>query len=191
MRKLGPIGKQWLKSLHLTLSLMWLGGVVCMNLLRWVWNPSVVGGLYALDHTIRLIDQVVVYPTAVGALVTGLLESWLTTWGFFKFRWVILKLVVTIAVILYGIVFQGAWLSELETVARGEGLAALHNPIYLRVRLLDTISAVVMISALATLPFVSVLKPWAKRDKLQQLKRRTSSASRSLPTPTLGAIESD
>src|SRR5215831_5425368 len=181
MKKLGPTGKQWLKSLHLTLSLLWLGGVVCMNLLRWVWNPSAVGGLYALDHTIRLIDQVIVYPTALGALVTGLLESWLTTWGFFKFRWVIVKLVVTLAVILYGVVFQGAWLSELESIARSEGLAALHNPVYLQGRLLDTISAVVMISALATLPFISVLKPWAKRDRRKQLKRRTSSASTSPP----------
>jgi hypothetical protein len=49
----------------------------------------------------------------------------------------------------------------------------------------------VMISALATLPFISVLKPWAKRDKLKQLKRRTGGTPTSLPALSFDAIESD
>lgn len=32
-----------------------------------------------------------VVPAAWLSLLTGLLESWLTTWGFFKYRWVIVK----------------------------------------------------------------------------------------------------
>lgn len=190
-RKLGATSKQWLKSIHLICSVIWLGSVVSMNLLRWVWEPVGNGDLYAIDHAISLIDQWIVLFSALGALLTGFLESWLTTWSFFKYRWVTIKWIVTGMVLLFGALFQRIWLKELETISQVEGLRALQNPVYLQVRLQDTIAALVMISALTILPFISVLKPWVKWDKLKMLKQRKGSTPKPLSGVQLEPAESD
>ena len=36
---LGKTGKQWLKSIHLILSVIWLGAAISMNVLRFAWVP--------------------------------------------------------------------------------------------------------------------------------------------------------
>jgi hypothetical protein len=126
---LGKAGKQWLKSSHLILSVIWLGAAVSMNILRFAWAPTENSDLYAVDHAIRLIDNWVVVPTAWGSLLTGLLESWLTPWGFFKYRWVTVKWIMTVAIMLYAPLFISQWDRELQAISRVEGLLALQNPI--------------------------------------------------------------
>lgn len=174
MKPLGPTGKQWLKTSHLTLSIIWLGGALSMNLLRLAWNPTAPGDLYAVDHAILLIDNWVIIPSSLGALLTGLLESWLTTWGFFKFRWVTAKWIVTVGVMLYGIFFISRWGKAIEAISRVEGLAALLNPTYLQYRLIYSISAVVLIVALTALSVISTLKPWMKQERLKRATAVTS-----------------
>jgi hypothetical protein len=173
---LGPTGKQWLKSIHLTLSVIWLGGAICMHVLRWAWRPSGSGDLYAVDHTIVLLDHWIMIPSSLGALLTGLLESWLTTWGFFKYRWVTLKWIATAAIMLYGPFFQAQWAKKMVAISQMDGLLALQNPVYLQYRLLYTVSGVVMITLLAILPIISVLKPWTRQDRINSNQRvaRTS-----------------
>lgn len=163
---LGPTAKQWLKSIHLTLSVIWLGGAICMNILRFAWIPSGSGDLYAVDHTIVLLDHWIMIPASLGALLTGFFESWLTTWGFFKYRWVTLKWIATAAIMLYGPFFQAQWAKEIEAISQVEGLLALQNPIYLHYRVLYRISGAAIITVLAVLPILSVLKPWTRQDRL-------------------------
>jgi len=43
---LGTTGRQWLKSVHLILSVIWLGAAISMNILRFAWAPSGNGDLY-------------------------------------------------------------------------------------------------------------------------------------------------
>src|SRR5215469_16445848 len=117
MKKLGINGKQWLKSIHLTCSVIWLGAVVSMNLLRWLGHPATSGDLANLDQASQLIDRVVVYPAGLLALLTGFLESWLTNWSFFNFRWVTIKWIVTVVLILYGAIFQGLWIGEMVSLS--------------------------------------------------------------------------
>jgi hypothetical protein len=169
---LGATGKQWLKSIHLTFSLIWLGAAICMNVLRFAWMPIENGDLYAVDHTVVLLDHWVILPAALGALLTGLLESWLTTWGFFKYRWVTVKWAVTVAAMLFAPLFQAQWAQEMASISSAEGLLALQNPAYLRYRLLYSLCGLVLIFALSILPIISVLKPWLKQDKLKGLPRR-------------------
>jgi hypothetical protein len=174
---LGPSGKQWLKSIHLILSVVWLGGAICMHALRFAWKPSSAGDLYFVDHTIVLLDHWIMIPSSLGALLTGLLESWLTTWGFFKFRWVTLKWIVTTAIMLYGPFFQAQWAKKMEAISQVEGLLALHNPVYLQLRLLYHFSGMVMITLLVLLPIISVLKPWARQDQLSSKQRVTRTSA--------------
>ncbi len=162
---LGTTGKKWLKSIHLILSVIWLGAAISMNVLRYAWSPSANGDLYAVDHSIALIDNWVVVPAAWGSLLTGLLESWLTTWGFFKYRWVTVKWIVTVAIMIYAPLFISQWDRNIQAISKADGLLALQNPDYLQYRLLYTTSGITLIAALSFLSIISTLKPWMKKDK--------------------------
>lgn len=164
---LGTTGKQWLKSIHLIVSVIWIGAAVSMNVLRFAWVPTSDGDLYAVDHAIAVIDNWVVVPAAWGSLLTGLFESWLTSWGFFKFRWVTLKWIATVAMMVYAPIFLAQWDRSIEAISRVEGLAALQNPVYLQYRLLYTISGVSFIALLCALSLISTLKPWMKKDRIK------------------------
>src|SRR5512146_3226361 len=98
---LGIAGIKWLRAVHLVVSVVWLGGAVSMLLLRSAWTPTGDADLYAIDHATRVIDHSVVVLAAFASLLTGLVESWLTTWGFFKYRWVTLKWIATVALMCY------------------------------------------------------------------------------------------
>lgn len=162
---LNPAGRQWLKSTHLIVSVIWLGAAISMNVLRYVWTPVADMDLYAVDHAIALIDNWVVVPAAWLSLLTGLFESWLTTWGFFKYRWVTVKWIATIAMMIYAPFFIANWDRSMVAISKVEGLLALQNPVYLQDRLLYTISGVAFISILVFLSLISSLKPWTKLDR--------------------------
>jgi hypothetical protein len=179
---LGIAGKQWLKSAHLVVSVIWLGAAISMNVLRLVWTPATDGDLYAVDHAIGLIDNWVVVPAAWASLLTGLLESWLTAWGFFKYRWVTLKWIGTVAIMLSAPLFISQWDRQIEAISKAEGLLALQNPAYLHYRLLYGWSAAGFILVLALLSLISTLKPWSRTDKLKR-----AASPRSTPAPSTGA----
>ena len=164
--KLGPAGKQWLKTIHLTLSVIWLGAAISMTMLRIAWVPATDGDVYAVDHAIAVIDNWVIVPAAWAALLTGLFESWLTNWGFFKYRWVTVKWILTIAIMIYAPIFLAQWDRNLQAISKVEGLLALQNPAYLQFRWLYTLSGILLIAILAFMSVISTLKPWTKQDRL-------------------------
>jgi hypothetical protein len=168
---LSPAGRQWLKSAHLTVSVIWLGAAISMNVLRYAWAPAADADLYAVDNAIALIDNWVVVPAAWLSLLTGLFESWLTTWGFFKYRWVTVKWIATAAMMIYAPLFIARWDRSIVAISKIEGLLALQNPVYLQDRLLYTISGVAFITLLVLLSLISTLKPWTKTDRAN-MKRK-------------------
>jgi hypothetical protein len=144
-----------------------LGAAIAMTVLRWAWTPIQGSDLYAVDHAIAVIDNWVVVPAAWGSLLTGLFESWLTTWGFFKFRWVTLKWIATVAMMIYAPLLMAGWDRTIESISRAEGLLALQNPVYLETRWLYTASGVTFIAILIVLSLISTLKPWSRQDRLK------------------------
>ena len=168
---LSPAGRQWLKSAHITVSIIWLGAAISMNVLRYAWAPAADMDLYAVDHSIGLIDNWVVVPAAWLSLLTGLFESWLTTWGFFKYRWVTLKWIATLAIMIYAPLFISRWDQSIAAISKAEGLVALQNLVYLHDRQLYTISGVTLIVILTLLSLISSLKPWTRLDR-EKMNRR-------------------
>ncbi len=175
--KMSARGRLWLKSVHIIFSVVLLGGAVCIILLR-AMNWSEGAHLHALDYAILLIEQGIIIPAATGALITGFLESWLTSWGFIRYRWVIVKWVVLIACVLIGTFWLGPWASQLVQLTETQGAGALTNADYLQARLMHTILFSAQTLALAALPFISVIKPWM----------RQSAARRAAPLPIVGRI---
>ena len=47
--------------------------------------------LYGINLSMKLIDDFVIIPGGVGSLLTGLLYSIFTNWGWFKHKWVTTK----------------------------------------------------------------------------------------------------
>ena len=162
---LGATGKQILKSTHLMVSVIWLGAAISMNMLRVGWTPATNGDLYAVDHAIAVIDNWVVVPAAFASVITGLLESWLTTWGFFKFRWVSVKWILTLAAMVFAPLFIAPLDRDIQAISQVQGLLALQNPLYQQYRLLYTIFGVSLIAVLIFMSVISTLKPWTSRDR--------------------------
>ncbi len=164
MVKLSTKGRLWLKSIHIIFSLVLLGGAACILVLRVVgWSDS--AHLHALDYAIALVEQGVIIPAATGALLTGFLESWLTTWGFVRYRWVTIKWIVLIACVVIGTLWLGPWANQMVQLTEEQGANALVNPVYLQVRLMHTILFSAQTLALSVLPFLSVIKPWMRQSR--------------------------
>jgi hypothetical protein len=164
-RALGPKSKRWLKGINITFSVVWLAAAIGMNVVRFAWTPTSDGEIYAIDQTVVVLDEWMIIPTALGALATGALESWLTPWGFFRYRWVSIKWIVTVAVMLYAPLFQAQWAKEMAAISKLEGLMALQNPVYVQLWSRYAASGLLMILGLSALPIVSSVKPWMKHDK--------------------------
>jgi uncharacterized membrane protein len=100
MPKLGPKGLRWLKGFHLIAVSCWIGGAVALLLLYFVKQDVNDGGvLYGINQSIHHVDMaVVVVPGAFGCLLTGILYSTFSSWGFFKHKWMVLMTTVFISV---------------------------------------------------------------------------------------------
>lgn len=106
--------KQWIITIHVLSVVCWLGGAICMFVLGSYMLLSGNGEqlYYTLDN-MHLIDVVLIRYTALVALLSGIVLSIWTQWGLFKHYWIVIKLILTVFLILFGIKFMGNWLSNL------------------------------------------------------------------------------
>ncbi len=134
-----------------------------MPVLRPTWIPSGQSDLYVLNRAAGIINDWIVIPSAFGSLPTGLLESWLTPWGFFKHRWVTVKWIMTVAIIVGSEAVTAPWDREMEAISRVEGLMSVQNPAYLQYQLLVNATGAGKVATLLAITALSVLKPWRRR----------------------------
>ncbi|MEU2613973.1 hypothetical protein ABZ570_20670 [Micromonospora sp. NPDC007271] len=151
MKQLSPTGRKALLTLHLVTSLGWLGADL---------------GLLALGVAgLRGADPEVVYPAA-GLLVTylfaplsvlvwliGLASALLTPWGLLRWRWVLVKFVITTAML--GLVL----LLLTPTVRR---LGELGPDLAARDRLDLVVPPAVSSTLLIVTTVLSTYKPWGR-----------------------------
>ena len=164
MKKLNVNQRKWLISAHVVFAALWTGTVLSMALIAWTNRIATNGSeLYALDSAINLLDDYIVIPAAIGSLLTGGLLSWLTTWGFTKYYWVIVKWLLTIALIVFGTFWLYPWSNAAESLAAAEQLQALENPLYLLDAKAVIIGAIAQTICLFATIAISVLKPWGRR----------------------------
>lgn len=166
MKKLGLKGRAWLKGFHIFFCSAWIGTAFSMLLLGFVKGYTPNGDeLYAVNASIKLLDDFIIIPAAFGSLITGLLICWLTNWGFFKFKWVIFKWISTIAQILFGTFCLGPWTNGVVAVSNAERAKALQNHTYTYFREMSNYFGVLQTLLLVIVIFISVIKPWMKKQK--------------------------
>lgn len=169
MKPIGSTGRAWLKGFHIFFACTWIGTAISMQLLTFVRSHISTGDeLWAVNAAIKLLDDYIIIPSAFGVLITGILFSWLTNWGFFKFNWIIVKYLINIEAILFGTFFLGPWVNGMEAISKVERLSALQNITYLHnakmVVYFGPLQALILIAAV----FITVLKPWGKRGKAEK-----------------------
>jgi hypothetical protein len=161
MPALGKTGLRILKILHLFTAGLWVGGAVALTLMISLpGSPESGGQLYGYNEACKFVDDLVIIPGAIGCLITGLLFSILTHWGFFKHRWVAVKWALTVFCILFGTFYLGPRVNGQPPISLAEGLSALHNPLYLANRSSNLLGGVLQVILIVLMLIISVVKPW-------------------------------
>jgi uncharacterized membrane protein len=165
MPKLGTKGLRWLKGFHLIAVSCWIGGAVALLFLYFLQNRAADGDvLYGINQSIHHVDMVVVViPGAFGCLITGLLYSAFSNWGFFKHTWLTFKWIVTIAAILFGTFFLGPWETTMMEISGNLGMSSLYDPSYLYSQKMGLIFGGIQCAVLMITVFISIFKPWKKK----------------------------
>lgn len=164
MKKFSANEIKILKTSHLILVMMWVVGVVAMGVIYFA-RPQSGDELYTYFRIMRLIDDMVVIPGAILTVVTGVIYGMFTNWGFFKHKWIIVKWILGIIIIIVGTFVFSPWLDQCLSLSDTMRDSALSDPYILQYTPLIAISAGVQSIALFFLIGVSVFKPWKKQKK--------------------------
>ena len=171
MLKLKTKGLKWLKGFHLVAVSCWVGGAVSLLLMYFLKDGVTDGGvLYGINQAIHHVDMaVIVIPGAFGCLITGLIYSSFSNWGFFKHTWLIFKWIVTISAILFGTFLLGPWETTMMEISGELGVSSLGDPVYLYNERMNLIFGGVQCFLLIITVFISIFKPW----KTKKAKKMT------------------
>lgn len=166
MKKMSAKGQKWLKGIHILCACMWVGAAIILSLMNPFIKATDGMQLYGIDVSMKFIDDFIIIPGANGALLTGLVYSIFTGWGWFKHKWIIVKWCITIFGVIFGTFWLGPWVNELGPISKVQGLSALADPSYLHNRHMVLYWGTFQLSTLVLALFLSVLKPWKRRKKI-------------------------
>jgi len=166
MQKLTVAQQKFLKGVHLLVAGLWLSCVIVLGLLPILTSSLTAGDeIYMYNLAYHFIDFYILTPAAVVTLITGLVYSIFTKWGFFKHGWLIYKWVVTLAIIIVGTFYLGPLVGDLLTIADAKRAAALHDPYYIQGHAIGIIAAIINSTLLTLAVFFSIYKPWKNLKK--------------------------
>ena len=147
--------RQWLLLAHVVLSLGWLGGgaanLVLAGTAVMTADPQLRRSCYLL---INQIDFALVIPLAFGALASGVLISLATKWRLLRHWWVVVKLVLTVAVIVFSTFGVGVWVEQSISATVVD--SASGSPVGWRLIL----GAAANILAFLFMSWTSITTPW-------------------------------
>ena len=165
-KRLSPQGMKLLKVFHLIFIMMWTIGVVSMSVLNWKPESLFPKFIYN-QETSLFIDYVFVIPGAVCAVITGIIYGIKTNWGFFKYKWITVKWILGILVIIIGTFVLHP--IALDILSNTESLPEENYKFFLNDWRLDIVTLQIMATiqaiALIFLIVVSVYKPRMKKKK--------------------------
>lgn len=140
MYRLGPSGKKWLKGFHVLLAGIWIGAGLSIMAVSIVGEQIAEISPQYLIVSAVIIDEYVIFPAALGVIVTGLIYSLFTNWGFFIYYWVTVKWILTLSAFLLGVIVLNPEMPETAAVL-----------------------GFLQLILLLFMMFLSVFKPWGKR----------------------------
>lgn len=166
MKKLSPQGVKILKMFHLFFAILWIGGGLTLVILFFSVNPANGDELYMKSRIVQIIDDYLIIPGAMASLLIGIIYGIWTNWGFFKYKWIIVKWIMTVVQILFGTFVLGPWVNENVEIASTLRDAAMDDATLLHNVKMSQIWGTVQVAILVlTFIVVSVQKPWKPKKK--------------------------
>jgi hypothetical protein len=162
---LRPALRKSLLTLHLVTSIGWMGSDLCLVVLGWVGLRTSDPGLRRAAYLVLApLGTWLAVPLSLLALVTGILLGLGTRWGLFRYVWVVVSLVMTLAMAaLVLLVLNPALHGAAHQAAdRASGIpdAAARRQL--------VIAPTVAFVLLSTVAVINVFKPWGR------IRRRNS-----------------
>jgi len=163
--------------IHVICSVGWYGALAAYLVLD--FTLLLGSDAAVIDGARTAMDLIVTYailPFAIGALVTGIVQSIGTSWGLFRHYWVVAKLLLTVISTVILVLAAGSIVPEVTDPA----LAAF-DPVVRRGTLPHSVGGIIVLSVIMIL---SVLKPrgvtrhgWRKqREERRQKAQRKPAA---------------
>ena len=161
MTRLSPDGRKTLLTLHLVTALGWLGADLVLLTLG-------IAGLRGADPGVvypaaALVATWLFAPLSVLVWVVGVTSALLTPWGLLRWRWVVVKLVLT--TVMVGLVLF-ALTPNLRAAAGPDATA--HQ------RIDVVVAPAVSTGLLVTMTVISTWKPWGRNRRAVPPPRRTA-----------------
>lgn len=158
--------RQWLLLVHVVCSLGWLGAgatnvVLAVTALRTA-DSSLRRSCYQL---INVVDFALVIPLAFSALASGVVISLATKWRLLRHWWVLVKLVLTVAVIVFSTFGIGVWVEQSMQATAAPSSAS--SPVAVKL----VVGAGANIVAFLFMTWASIAKPWGKTPWTTKVKK--------------------
>jgi len=131
MSKFKAKGLKTLKLLHLIAVICWISGAICVfTLLMLSGSVSNEESLVYIFDLLEFIDNAFIIIGALTTVLIGMIYGVFTNWGFIKHRWIAVKWIFALAIIVYGtMVFLPAVRNMQELVIQ-HGLTAMQDSSY-------------------------------------------------------------
>jgi hypothetical protein len=116
---------------HVVASVGWLGAIVAFLALAIVGLSSqdaqLVRGVYLVGEPLTWF---VIVPLALASLLTGIIQSLVSTWGLFRHYWVVFKLLIAVVATIVLLMYTQTVGSLADLAQRGAELGALRGPTF-------------------------------------------------------------
>jgi hypothetical protein len=164
MKKLTGNGIKILKMFHLLFASMWFGGGLSMLLLLITLSPQESYEMYMRSLALQKIDDYIVIPAAIACLITGLIYGIWTNWGFFKHRWITVKWILLIIMIMISLgLFMGPWIdNNVYPITEISNYTMDNKDFFHNIRWSILVGAI-QVSFLFFVYIISVFKLWKKK----------------------------
>ncbi len=141
---------------------MWVIGVITMAIINLI-VPQSGDELYMTLFISRFVDDILVIPGAILTVVTAIIYGMFTNWGFFKHKWIIVKWIMSILIIIVGTFYFSPKLDRCLEIADQMRNTAFTNAELISNSQISLVGAFIQAVLLIFLVIVSVFKPWKKR----------------------------
>ena len=176
MRKFGSLGLKILRTLHILLIVLFLGGILSSFALLIKLDLSNFEDVYMSYKTFNIISDNVVKIGAQGTILLGAVYGFFTRWGFIKYKWLAIKWILFIAQTFIGILVVNKLMVANTTLLETERVLALSDPIFLHNHYLRLYVVIGQISLTVFALVLSVLRPGRSRPIPQAVQSISSAA---------------
>lgn len=153
-----------LKIFHLLFIMIWSVGVIAMTLLCLLSVYS-DDELYMKLKIIRFIDDTLVIPGAILTIITAIIYGLFTNWGFFKYRWITVKWIASVFIILIGTFIFSPILDHSLKIAKIGKDSAIYNTQIAHNTQISFWGGIFQGTALIIIIIISVFKPWKSKNR--------------------------